>query len=86
MNSIVAVIIGAILRALPDDILKTSVAGFINHIEEKIKNDGKTNWEDSTVLPLLEALKKQLGILAPGVISTAPVETASNTGNSENVG
>lgn len=74
MNSIVAVIIGAILRALPDDLLKSSVAGLINHLEDKIKNDGKENWEDSAVLPLLEALKKQLGIVAPGV--TAPVPEA----------
>lgn len=75
MNSIVAVIIGAILRALPDDILKTAVGGFINHIEDKIKNDGKQNWEDSAVLPLLEALKKQLGIVAPGVTIPVPSVT-----------
>ncbi len=62
MNSIVAVIIGAILRSLPDDLLKSAVAGFINHLEAKIEGDGKQNWEDSAVLPLLEALKKQLGI------------------------
>lgn len=70
MNSILAVIIGAVLRSLPDDLLKSAVANFINHIEDKIKNDGVQNWEDSAVLPLLEALKKQLGIVAPGV--TAP--------------
>lgn len=62
MGSIFASLIGAILRALPNDILKTSVAAFVNHLEEKIKNDGKENWKDTIVLPTLEAIKKQLGI------------------------
>lgn len=70
MNSIAAVIIGAILRSLPDDLLKRSVSAFINHLEDVIKNDGKTNWEDTAVLPLLDALKKQLGIV--DAVPTAP--------------
>lgn len=70
MNSILAAIIGAILRQLPPDLLKSTVGNFINHLEDKIKNDNKQNWEDTAVLPLLEALKKQLGIA--DAVPTAP--------------
>lgn len=62
MNSIIASIVGAIIRIIPPDLLKTSVGALINHLEDKIKNDGKENWEDTAILPLLEALKRQLGI------------------------
>ncbi len=74
MNSILSRIIGTILMLLPDDLLKSAVANFINHVEDNIKNDGKTNWEDSAVIPLLEAIKKQLGIVAPGVTTTVVSE------------
>lgn len=74
MNSILSRIISTILMLLPDDLLKSSVANFIGHIEDNIKNDGKTDWKDSAVIPLLEAIKKQLGIVAPGVTTTAPIE------------
>lgn len=74
--SVVATIIGAILRVLPEQLLKNSIASFINHVEDQIKNDGKQNWEDSVVIPLLEALKKQLGIVngAPTVPAPIPPE------------
>lgn len=69
MNAILAQIVGAILRMLPDDLLKKVVGGFIDQVENHIKNDGVNNWEDTAILPLLEALKKQLGIVsvAPAV-------------------
>lgn len=76
MNSILSKIIVPILMLLPDDLLKTSIANFINHLEDSIKNDGKNDWKDSAVVPLLEALKKQLGIVAPGVTSTTETENA----------
>lgn len=80
-GSILASIIGAILRMLPDTLLKTSVGSFINHIEDHIKNDGVNNWQDTAIIPLLEALKKQLGIVdaAPAIAQPASGAAASTT-------
>lgn len=66
MNAgIVAAIIGAILRQLPDDILKNSVGKFIEHIKDNILKSA-SKWDDS-LIPLLDALEKQIGY-----VPTAP--------------
>lgn len=69
MNAgIVAAIIGAILRQLPDDILKNSVGKFIEHIKDNILKS--TNKWDDSLIPLLDALEKQIGY-----VPTAPQAT-----------
>lgn len=79
-NSMLAGIIGVILRMLPDNGLKLVVGGFIDKVEEHIKNDGVNNWQDTAIIPLLEALKKQLGIVAvaPEVAQPAAGAQAAN--------
>lgn len=63
MNDAIAQIIKTILMLIPADFVRTAVIAFVNHLEDRIKNDGKTNWEDTAVIPLLEEIKRQLGIV-----------------------
>lgn len=79
MNSILAKIVGAILQMLPSDLLLKSVGSFIDSIENHIKNDGVNNWEDTAILPLLEALKKQLGIVSVAPQVAQPAAGAQST-------
>lgn len=76
-NSILANIIGAILRMLPDNALRVVVGPFIDKLENHIKNDGVNNWEDTAVIPLLEAAKRQLGIVATAPEIAKPESGAS---------
>lgn len=64
MNAgLVSAILGAVVRSLPDDLVKNGIGKFVDHIESEIaKSDNK--WDD-TLLPLLDALKKQIGYVTP---------------------
>lgn len=55
-------IITAILKSLPEDIVKKSLDAFIDKIENSIEGDGKTDWKDHIIIPLLSVLRKQIGI------------------------
>lgn len=64
---IVSSIIGAIVRALPADLLKTSVGKFVEHLKTEIINS-QNKWDDS-LIPLLDALEKQIGYVPPPAIA-----------------
>ena len=64
---IVGAIIGAIVRALPEDLVKQSVGKMLEHLKEAIvKSENK--WDDS-LLPLIDALEKQIGYVPPAPVT-----------------
>lgn len=62
MNAgIITSILESLIRALPVDIVKSSLDALLDKVESLIeKTDNK--WDDRIVLPLIKALRAQLGI------------------------
>lgn len=59
---LVAAILGSIIRSLPADIVKKGLDALLDKIEDLCaKSENK--WDDATVLPLIAALRVQLGIV-----------------------
>lgn len=62
MNAgLITSILESLIRALPGDIVKTSLDALLDNVENLV---GKTEnkWDDRIVLPLIKALRAQLGI------------------------
>lgn len=62
MNTgLIATILEGLIRSLPTDLVKKGLDGFLDFIENAISKSGN-KWDDAVFLPLLTALRAQLGI------------------------
>ena len=62
LTTLIGSLITALLKVLPDDFIKHGVKSLIDAIRTKVKATPNTV-DDAIVLPLLDILEKQLGLV-----------------------
>lgn len=58
---LIATLLEALVRTLPVDIVKKGLDALLDMIEDAISKSN-TKWDDAVVLPLIAALRAQLGV------------------------
>jgi len=54
-------LIQALLKILPEDVIKKGIGALLSKVEEAVKNS-ENKIDDAIVLPIISVIKKQLGI------------------------
>lgn len=58
---LISALLESLIRLLPKDILKKSIDNLLDYIEDLVtKSNNK--WDDAAVLPLIAALRVQIGV------------------------
>ena len=61
LTTLLGALVQALLKVLPDDIIKESLGELTASIRKKVK-ESKNKVDDTIVLPILDVLEKQLGL------------------------
>ncbi len=61
LTTAVSAVLTALIKNLPEDLIKDSLSKFIGYIREKVE-ESSNKLDDAIVLPLLDVLERQLGI------------------------
>lgn len=60
-NRIIGLMLGALIKALPEDIMKKGVDALLDKIEDAVE-DSETKIDDTIVLPVIALIRKSFDI------------------------